>query len=129
MMVPETCWASNKICNKNHLLHLVGILFPRIEYSLFCVVLFIYEHYFVWCCLVTSIISYVLDDIYNVSFLHLRAMFALGLDVCWAVSYFWLSWRARGWASSAACSCNSYRLNTRSSSTMFSFLCRNFVEN
>ena len=28
-MVPETCWASNKICNKNHLLHLVGILFPH----------------------------------------------------------------------------------------------------
>ena len=29
IMVPETCWASNKICNKNHLLHLVGILFRR----------------------------------------------------------------------------------------------------
>ena len=29
--VPETCWASNKICNKNHLLHLVGILFPHIN--------------------------------------------------------------------------------------------------
>ena len=28
IMVPETCWASKKICNKNHLLHLVGILFP-----------------------------------------------------------------------------------------------------
>jgi len=28
-MVPETCWASNKICNKKHLLHLVGILFPH----------------------------------------------------------------------------------------------------
>jgi hypothetical protein len=26
ILVPETCWASNKICNKNHLLHLVGIL-------------------------------------------------------------------------------------------------------
>ena len=31
IMVPETCWASNKICNKNHLLHLVGILFPHIK--------------------------------------------------------------------------------------------------
>jgi hypothetical protein len=31
IMVPETFWASNKICNKNHLLHLVGILFPHIE--------------------------------------------------------------------------------------------------
>ena len=31
IMVPETCWASNKICNKNHLLHLVGILFPHIN--------------------------------------------------------------------------------------------------
>ena len=30
IMVPETCWASNKICSKNHLLHLVGILFPHI---------------------------------------------------------------------------------------------------
>ena len=29
IVVPETCWASNKICNKNHLLHLVGILFPH----------------------------------------------------------------------------------------------------
>jgi hypothetical protein len=29
--VPETCWASNNICNKNHLLHLVGILFPHIN--------------------------------------------------------------------------------------------------
>ena len=33
IMVPETCWASNKICNKNHLLHLVGILFPHISTS------------------------------------------------------------------------------------------------
>jgi hypothetical protein len=31
MVVPETCWASNKICNKNHMLHLVGILFPHIN--------------------------------------------------------------------------------------------------
>ena len=30
IIVPETCRASNKICNKNHLLHLVGILFPHI---------------------------------------------------------------------------------------------------
>ena len=29
--VPETCWASHKICTKNHLLHLVGILFPHIN--------------------------------------------------------------------------------------------------
>jgi hypothetical protein len=28
---PYTCWASNKICNKNHLLRLVGILFPHIN--------------------------------------------------------------------------------------------------
>jgi hypothetical protein len=27
--LPETCWASSKICNKNHMLHLVGILFPH----------------------------------------------------------------------------------------------------
>ena len=33
IIVPETCWASNKICNKNHLLHLVGILFPHITSS------------------------------------------------------------------------------------------------
>ena len=29
IVLPETCWACNKICNKYHLLHLVGILFPR----------------------------------------------------------------------------------------------------
>jgi hypothetical protein len=33
IMVSETCWASSKICNKNHLLHLVGILFPHINYD------------------------------------------------------------------------------------------------
>ena len=33
IMVPETCRASNKICNKNHLLHLVGILFLHINYD------------------------------------------------------------------------------------------------
>ena len=31
IMVPETCWASNKICNKYHLLHLVRILFPHMK--------------------------------------------------------------------------------------------------
>jgi hypothetical protein len=31
IMVPETCLASNKICNKKFLLHLVGILFPHIN--------------------------------------------------------------------------------------------------
>ena len=31
IVVPETCWASNKICNKNQLLHPVGILFPHIN--------------------------------------------------------------------------------------------------
>ena len=31
IMVPKTCWAGNKICNKNHLLHLFGILFPHIN--------------------------------------------------------------------------------------------------
>ena len=31
IVVPESCWASNKICNKNHLLPLVGILFPHIN--------------------------------------------------------------------------------------------------
>ena len=30
IMVSETCWASNKICNKNHLLHLVSILFSHV---------------------------------------------------------------------------------------------------
>ena len=28
IVLPETCWACNKICNKYHLLHLVGTLFP-----------------------------------------------------------------------------------------------------
>ena len=31
IVVPKTCWASNKICNKKPLLHLVGILFPHIN--------------------------------------------------------------------------------------------------
>jgi hypothetical protein len=31
VVVPETCWASNKICNKIHLLHWVGILFSHIN--------------------------------------------------------------------------------------------------
>ena len=32
IVVPETCWARNKMCNKkNPLLHLVGILFPHIN--------------------------------------------------------------------------------------------------
>jgi hypothetical protein len=31
IVVPETCWASNKICNKKHLLQLVRILFPHIN--------------------------------------------------------------------------------------------------
>jgi hypothetical protein len=31
IIVPETCCASNKICNKKHLLHLFGILFPHIN--------------------------------------------------------------------------------------------------
>ena len=31
IMVSETWWASNKVCNKYHLLHLVGILFPHIN--------------------------------------------------------------------------------------------------
>jgi hypothetical protein len=30
IIVHETCWASNKICNKKRLLHLVGILFPQL---------------------------------------------------------------------------------------------------
>ena len=29
IVLPETCWAFNKIYNKYHLLHLVGILFPH----------------------------------------------------------------------------------------------------
>ena len=29
IILPKTCWACNKICNKFHLLHLVGILFPH----------------------------------------------------------------------------------------------------
>ena len=29
IVLPETCWACNKICNKYKLLHLVGILFPH----------------------------------------------------------------------------------------------------
>ena len=31
LLQPKTCWASNKICNKNHLLHLVRSLSPHIN--------------------------------------------------------------------------------------------------
>ena len=31
IMVTETCWARNRICNKKHLLHLDAILFPHIN--------------------------------------------------------------------------------------------------
>ena len=31
LLLPETCWASNKICKKKHPLHLFGILFPHIN--------------------------------------------------------------------------------------------------
>ena len=31
IIMPETCWASNKICNKTHLLRLDGNLFPHIN--------------------------------------------------------------------------------------------------
>ena len=31
IVVSETCWANSKICNQNHLLYLVGILFPHIN--------------------------------------------------------------------------------------------------
>ena len=31
IVMPETCWASNKICKKKPLLHLAGILFPHIN--------------------------------------------------------------------------------------------------
>jgi len=34
IVVPETCWDSNKICNKNPLLNLVGILFPCFKESI-----------------------------------------------------------------------------------------------
>ena len=42
IVVPETCWASNKTCNKKTLLHLVGILFPHIL-----------KYLWILCCLVT----------------------------------------------------------------------------
>ena len=37
IVVPETCWASNKICNKKPLLHLAGILFPHTIFPLFLI--------------------------------------------------------------------------------------------
>jgi hypothetical protein len=33
IVVPDICWASNKICNKYNLLNLVGILFPHTYYN------------------------------------------------------------------------------------------------
>jgi hypothetical protein len=46
IVVPETCWASNKICNKNTLFHRVGILFPHVkveEYTCYGLSLIQYE--------------------------------------------------------------------------------------
>ena len=43
ILVPETCWASNKICNKYHLLHLVGILFPHISVACLCYLTSVYR--------------------------------------------------------------------------------------
>jgi hypothetical protein len=41
IVVPETCWVSNKIWNKNHLLHPVGILFPHINrLTVYCIFLY-----------------------------------------------------------------------------------------
>jgi hypothetical protein len=47
IVVPETCSTSNKICNKNHVLHLVGIWFPNINNtSCFTEQLFTFK---IWC--------------------------------------------------------------------------------
>ena len=46
IMVPETCWASNKICNKNHLSHLVDIYFHKLHVSLFGLKKFVLRLYF-----------------------------------------------------------------------------------
>jgi len=40
IVLPETCWACNKICNKYHLFHLVGILFPHKLLIIKCVSIF-----------------------------------------------------------------------------------------
>ena len=39
------CWASNKICNKNHLLHLVGVLFPH-KTNIFVYIYYYFIHIF-----------------------------------------------------------------------------------
>ena len=49
IVLPETCWASNKICNKYHLLHLVGILFPHnrdvcFKLAMFCNICLLYDN-------------------------------------------------------------------------------------
>ena len=52
IVMPETCWASNKICKKP-LLHLVGILFPHINDDArskshqICRLYFIYEYIYI----------------------------------------------------------------------------------
>ena len=44
IVLPEICWACNKICNKYHLLHLVGILFPHNNDDARSISLKIYMH-------------------------------------------------------------------------------------
>ena len=47
IVLPETCWACNKICNKYHLLHLVSILFPHIHwnYAAYRIISFCFMNY------------------------------------------------------------------------------------
>ena len=61
IIVPETCWASNKICSKNHLLHLVGILFPH---TFNCIFNFIENTYFLYClmCHAACLVSHKMCD-------------------------------------------------------------------
>jgi hypothetical protein len=48
IMVPETYWASNKICNKKHILRLVGLLFPhsKLFNPWFCVLCYFLATFF-----------------------------------------------------------------------------------
>ena len=73
IMVPETCWASNKICNKNHLLHPVGILFPlyldvfRYEYAThrdYCQYCFIYIYIYIYIYMMLRINLFVFNGIH-----------------------------------------------------------------
>ena len=56
------CWASNKICNKNYLLHLVGILFPHVTTTIHVVRIAFYKISLFW-----NLLTYIKECLVEIS--------------------------------------------------------------